>query len=259
MSRLEKTPAAVLIALVLGSSAGCTDWSDDRASAASHEAEAPSAQEGTAPAPAPDATPIRDPNGIYFGSVKASGSGCRAGTWVVSISEDGLAFALRFSGYEVDLDPSVAIRSLNCTVNLELVTPPGFSYGITKLYYSGYGSLEEGVTSEQKVYYAYSGWGAPIVEGTGLQSSSHKMVGPYDQDYVFQDDVKTTDINWSACGASRALELRTSITLTNSRPRRNGYTNLAQLDGTATGGAAQRGKPGEIIIDFARRPCSQGT
>lgn len=172
---------------------------------------------------------VPNPEGSYFASVVANGTGCPAGSWNPSISDDGQVFTLTFSEYEVNINNTVPDLTItkNCTLNIKLHSPNGLSYAVTSFYYSGYSFLEQGVTASQWARYYFQG--NPVPPST---SNRVNLVGPHDADFVFKDDVKTADAVWSPCGVDRELIVNTTLQLRNSSPKRSGYANLAALDGS---------------------------
>lgn len=173
-----------------------------------------------------------NPNALYITKVSAQGSGCTPGTWRESVSSDGEVFTLTFSGYDIKINPSTTSTvTKNCIINVEFNSPNGISYSVTKLQYSGYSFLEQGVTAEQSAYYNFSGVGVTSIDGSIVPAATRAIKGPYDKDFVFVDDVNTNDLVWSECGVKRTLNVRTRLTLTNSRPARSGYINVLAVDG----------------------------
>ena len=184
-----------------------------------------------------------DPNKINIASVSASGSGCPAGSWSKSISPDGLALTMTFSRYFLETGPtSTAVKSLACNVSLRLNMPSGYSVGVTKISYSGYAYLERGVNAEQIVNYAWTG------AGTISQNEAKSTItGPYDNNYVFTDNVQTSGrgIVWSPCNITSNLQVRTRLVLNNTS-RATGYVNTNALD------VQQDTK---LVISFGQKSC----
>jgi hypothetical protein len=232
-NRLESKLLLCAAAFGALSAVGCANESADRAVADSESDNAALVQTtGTvtlqAPAnPAPVSIP--SPEGSYFADVIANGTGCPAGSWVTSISPDGQVFTTTFSSYEVQINDQVPDLTItrNCQISITLHSPGGLSYGVQSFFYSGYAFLEQGVTATQSARYYFQGNPVP-------SSNTNRVVltGPYDQDFVFKDEVKTADTVWSPCGADRLLNIVTSLQVRNSSPKRSGYANLAALDGS---------------------------
>lgn len=179
--------------------------------------------------PAPDGgVTVPNPAGTYFVSVTPNGTGCPPGTTNTSISADGLVFTTTFSAYEVQINnqtPDLTITK-NCTLQIKLNSPNGISYAVTSFFYSGYAFLEQGVTASQQASYRFQG------VSTTPKSNRTTKVGPIDEDFVFRDDVATSDVVWSPCGVERELIVNTQMQLRNSSPKRSGYANLAAIDGS---------------------------
>ena len=181
---------------------------------------------------------LRDPNGVYFTDVSATGSGCPKGSWNVSLAPDGKTFTITFSEYELqfdDTDPADAL-DLDCRITLKLHSPKGVSYAVSDISYSGYAFLDPGVIATHSNFYSFSGVSLPSVNGVKPRGTVTKQItGPYDNSYTFTDRVVTSDLVFSQCGTTRDLNVNTSIQLINPRRGNNGYLNLAAIDGRTKG------------------------
>jgi hypothetical protein len=171
---------------------------------------------------------VPDPNGAYFAEVIANGTGCPAGTWQTTISDDGLTFTTSFSAYEAFLEASRSIAIKDCQLGITLHSPQGLSFAVDSFYYQGYAYLDSGVTGRQTANYYFMG---NPVDHAELRTD---LRGPFDDDYLFQDDVGIADLVWSPCGVKRNLNVTTRLRVQNN-PRRTGtgYMNLTSVDGSA--------------------------
>ena len=184
---------------------------------------------------------VPDPNGTYFAEVKANGTGCPPGTWTTSISSDGQVFTTTFSGYVAEVNPSVALNVKDCQLAIKLHTPEGRSFSVQTFSYSGYALLQPGVIGRQMASYYFQGRPVPAPDSNRVE-----LVGPYDSQYVFTDEVPIDDRVWSECGVERDLNISTRLLLQNGDPRRAGYMNMSALDGTVSG---------KLVLKIASRVC----
>ena len=168
-------------------------------------------------------TILPNPEGVYFASVNANGTGCPAGTWETSLSPDGETFTTTFSAYEAMVDEKTMISVKDCLLAIKLHSPQGLSYSVSQFHYSGYAFLDQGVSGRQIAKYYFQG--APVQS----EEARTELVGPYDDTYTFQDTVRTTDLVWSPCGVERDLNVRATLRLMNSG-RKDGYINLGSVD-----------------------------
>ncbi len=170
---------------------------------------------------------VPNPSGAYFASVTANGTGCPAGSWDAGISDDGKAFTLTFSGYEAIVEPGTAFSIKDCALSIDLKTPEGFSFSVSSFHYQGYTILDQsGMTAKQTAKYYFMGNPVPARE---LRSD---MSGPYDDSYLFSDQIGIADLVWSPCGASRKLNAQTRLVLQNNRQKTgSGYLNTTSVDG----------------------------
>jgi hypothetical protein len=204
----------------------------------------------TAPSAPAGSTTLRDPNGLYFANVVASGEGCPSGSWQVSIAPDGQVFTLTFSQYEIAVAKTDARdrKTIDCTINIKMSSPSGISYGVTSLSYQGYAFLQEGVRGTVAAYYSFLGQQIRNVNGSPFIRSTRKdFVGPYDAPFVYEDTLQTSDVVFSECGKERTLNVNTSLQMRNSAPKSSGYLNLSSIDGRTAG---------KLILKLSTRRCT---
>ncbi|RYG71765.1 DUF4360 domain-containing protein, partial [bacterium] len=63
---------------------------------------------------------VQNPNGVYFASVTANGTGCPAGSWEANIDPAGETFTLTFSAYETSLAPTERLSVKDCQIGIKL-------------------------------------------------------------------------------------------------------------------------------------------
>ena len=172
-------------------------------------------------------TNVPNPNGAYFASITANGTGCPAGTWDASISPDGQAFTVTFSQYEAMLNPGQAMQIKDCTLGIDFHSPSGLSFAVSDFYYQGYALLDSpGMTAKQSAKYYFMGNPVPARE---LRTD---LVGPHDDSYLFQDTIGTVDLVWSPCGTTRRLNAQTRLILQNNAQKSgSAYLNTTSVDG----------------------------
>lgn len=217
-----RTHKAMFLSLVLSTGLGCADVADDvEATETSSPAAEPLAQTANTRTKS-----VPDPKGLYIANVTALGTGCPVGSWDVSIAPDGQVFTMTFASYEIKLSEAdrSATKSLDCDITVELKSPAGLSYAINSFYYAGYAFLEDGVTANIAANYYFDG-----LASARTRAANKTFKGPFDDSYVFKDEVTTLD--WSPCGTTRALNITTSLTGKNAAKKKNGYLNMASLDG----------------------------
>ena len=197
--------------------------------------EAEEAQEGAAEDLALQASGstknVPNPNGAYFASVTANGTGCRPGTWNTSISPDGQTFTTTFSEYFAEVTPKMSsnVAVKDCQLAIKLHSPSGLSYTVTQFFYQGYAFLEEGVSARQIAGYYFQG--NPVAS----EQIRAELKGPMDDTYLFEDKITTRDTVsqiWSPCGVDRDLNVKTLLRLQNTSPKRTGYINVSDVNGS---------------------------
>lgn len=217
MKLFSSLVAVVALAASVGT-AGC----------AADQAEPGAGEElGEANAALGEGVDVPNPSGVYFAKVTANGTGCPAGTWDAAISADGKAFTLTFSQYEAQLEPGQSMQIKDCSIGIDLKTPSGFSFAVNSFHYQGYALLDQsGMTAQQTAKYYFQGNPVPAIENRS------NMSGPYDNSYLFSDQIGIVDLVWSPCGATRRLNANTRLVLRNN-PRKTGsaYLNTESVDG----------------------------
>jgi hypothetical protein len=209
--------SSALLAIVV-SATGCTANTDKGESEDTGEATQELGQTQDVP----------NPSGAYYAKITANGSGCLPGTWDAAISPDGKAFTVTFNAYEAVVDPGQTFSIKDCTLAIDLRTPNGFSFSVSSFHYQGYSLLDKsGMNAKQTAKYYFMGNPVPAVEARS------DMNGPYDDSYLFSDNVGLADLVWSPCGASRRLNAQTRLVLRNNTPKTgSGYLNTTSADGT---------------------------
>ena len=178
-----------------------------------------------------------DPQGGYFVSVEANGSGCPAGSWLTDVSTDGQTFTTTFSAYEVTVTPERAVSTADCSVALKLHSPQGLSFSVTSLFYAGYGFLEPEMRGTFSARYGFRA-------GGDAGSSFREERGPYDDLFMFEDRVTQARRTWSPCGSDHVLTVATQLALYNGEPAGSGYANVASIDGNT-----------KVVLGLSWRSC----
>ncbi|EMR63777.1 putative secreted protein [Eutypa lata UCREL1] len=170
------------------------------------------------------ATPIEfetgKPDGdlIRIISASTSGNGCPQGTVTTDLSPDGTVVTFGFDAFQTYIGPgtSVADRSKNCQLHLNLQYPGGFQFSVVEATYHGYAQLETGVTGTFLSTYYFSQDAGATYKTTTRTSIEGGGVWELGQVYTKQDQVPTAAVIWSPCGATGLLNVNNRIALTSS-------------------------------------------
>ncbi|PVH73166.1 hypothetical protein DL98DRAFT_576430, partial [Cadophora sp. DSE1049] len=126
---------------------------------------------------------------------------------------------MAFGGYAASIGEGAPITDSrkNCQINLKLNYPVGYQYAVAGNTYSGYASLDAGVSAIHKSTYYFSGY---------EQQSSTQMnfTGPYNAAYAVEDSVPEERI-WSPCGSTALLNINNQVRIT----RENNSTGSGTL------------------------------
>lgn len=174
-----------------------------------------------------------NPGQVYIEGLTYNGSGCPLGTVAENLSSDRQAFTLTFSDYFAEAGPYAGPRDgrKNCQVTLDLKVPQGFQFSIATFDYRGFVDLDRGIQARQSASYYFQGQG-----GTGRFGTT--MKGPLVEDYTFRDTIGLASVVWSPCGESRALNINTSVSVSNRNRRQypdaQGLITNDSIDGAIT-------------------------
>jgi hypothetical protein len=169
---------------------------------------------------------VSPPAGVYLASITASGSGCPDGSWDVGISDDGQTFTLAFSAYEAQVAAGQAVDMKDCTLDINLGSTGGLSYSVASFYYQGYILLDQGMSAQQTASYFFE-------HENPHDQSRNNVGGPFDNSYLFTDDIGMMQRSWSPCGTNDTLHVKTGLIMRNN-PQNNGegYINASTVDGS---------------------------
>jgi hypothetical protein len=168
---------------------------------------------------------VRHAEGNFIAAVRTEGSGCPAGTVNTRISDDGEVFTTTFSAYDLRLSPSDREVTRNCRLAINLRSPDGPSFSVQSISYLGYAFLEQDVRARQTAGYAFRD------QKVGAEGIREDLVGPYDSDFLFRDDVSLNEEAWTPCDRERELLVSTELRMQNGAVPRFGYINMAAVNG----------------------------
>jgi hypothetical protein len=138
--------------------------------------------------------------------VTVVGSGCPRGTTSVSVSPGNTLLSLGFSDFIAGVGAGMKITDFRKTCQLSLMVhaPSGFTYAVPAVRYSGYAYLEPGASASLRTSSYFSGL-------TDTRLIKHPLVGPFDNDWTFQDTPGLSDLMWAPCGEPRNLNVNTEL------------------------------------------------
>ncbi len=152
-----------------------------------------------------DETP--DPNEVYIdGSIAYAGSGCPADTVAGFIADDAKAFTLAFDSYFAEAGPGVSRRynRANCTLQIPIHIPNGWTFTVYRVDYRGYAYLDEGTTGTQGASYYFAG-----KPETAYYDSV--MEGPMNDDYELSHYIGDSQQVFSPCGEQRNIVINSDV------------------------------------------------
>jgi hypothetical protein len=164
---------------------------------------------------------------IAIDLVALAGSGCKAGTAVVAVSPDNTAFTVIYSEYLAQAGPGIAVTEnrKNCQLNVVVHVPQGFTYGIAKVDYRGYGALLKGSTASQRANYYFQGM-------TQTSTVVHNITTPLDGNWIASDTVPVASVAWHPCGELRNLNINTELRVAKGTATDVSYVTMDSTDGS---------------------------
>lgn len=150
---------------------------------------------------------------VAIKSIHLNGSGCSLGTATADVSPDASRIGFHFEDMIAEIGPDLDLSASrrNCVITLVIAAPQGWQYAVGRHRVSGYAALDDAVKGFLSTSIFFEGQGQ-------TQKLSSSLLGPTDQDYVFENDPSLTGL-WSSCTAERALNLNFSVQVTNLKPK----------------------------------------
>lgn len=163
---------------------------------------------------------------VYIRNIKYGGTGCPQGSVSEMVAPDNQAFTLLFDSYVAELGPQVS-RLKNrsaCQIAVDLAVPQGWSYSIATLDYRGYANLDADVIGTQVASYYFQAQ-------PRTWSFSTDIYGKYDDAYQVRDNLELQASEWSPCGGTRALNIKSEVRVRGSRSTSKGILTIDSIDG----------------------------
>lgn len=164
--------------------------------------------------------------GMTIERARFGGEGCQQYTTLIDVSPDQKAFTVSFSDYyaEVRSDGGSERAKMQCQINLDVLTHPGWTFTLGQLDIRGYANVEHGAMVRQKVAYAF--------DGMLLDTDGFGVSGPFNSNFIVSTDLNISTKNkWSRCDGNRhQLSIRTSL-IAKANKGAGGYIAADSLDG----------------------------
>lgn len=164
---------------------------------------------------------------VTIAGIVEAGTGCPPGSVASNVANDRQAFTLLFSQFVASIGPGIPISEArkNCTMNIDLKFPSGWTYTIFTVDYRGFAQLDDKVTGAQTSQYYFQGQPQTATLRTNL-------VGPRAEDYTIRDTLGLNAVVWSPCGAVRALNINAAVNVNNQNNLTGrGLMTLDTVDG----------------------------
>jgi hypothetical protein len=189
------------------------------------------------PAAAAAPSAVRGPDGVSIEILPTNDLGCPA---TVSLAPDREAFAVSFGDYTARVGGSSRPDEYrkNCQLNLKVVVPADYSYAISSLEFRMRASLQPGVKG--------AAMSASYFQGEpGVITTSHDMVGPYEDDFQVTDMVPPEQRRWKPCGQERIFSTNSEVRLD------EGTSDSSKVSFVSVGSADS----GAVVYHLAWKKC----
>jgi len=155
------------------------------------------------------------------------GAGCPEGTAVTYVTEDRQAFVITYDEFAVAAGPGIPPEQnvAACTATIILKVPPGWSWTVSRIVYSGSAQLDDDVTGRMSAKLSFPGQ-RPVAKEVRLKGPT--PAGGKDFDLVGEYDI----LAWSRCGSERPMTALASAQVDNSADRnQSGIVRVSQQTG----------------------------
>ncbi|WP_433260934.1 DUF4360 domain-containing protein [Actinosynnema sp. CS-041913] len=141
---------------------------------------------------------------ISVSVVTADGSGCRS--VIVTVAEDHESFTTTFGDYiaKVGGGTGRVVDRASCRLELRIVPPKSFTYGIARATYNGYLHLARGATAAHKANLAFQGQ-------IGIVNVERKFSGPQSDEWEVEHTATPGGIVYVPCGELRNLTINAEL------------------------------------------------
>ncbi len=133
-----------------------------------------------------------------------NGSGCPAGD--AEVTPDGRTFTIGYHSFlaRAGGGSSPVDTRKNCQVNIRVIVPAGYTYGLARTTYEGYAHLQEGATALNRVSTYLQGMSSTAIV-------NHPFTGPFSDDWTTYYRPDSTEIQWSPCDSPRNINVNAEV------------------------------------------------
>ncbi|QSY49705.1 DUF4360 domain-containing protein [Streptomyces griseocarneus] len=185
---------------------------------------------------------VPPPDKIVIDVVAVNGSGCPAGTAIVTVSPDNTAFTVSYSNYvaQVGVGSKPTDLCKNCQLALNVHVPHGFTYAIAQADYRGFAHLEKGATGLERANYYFQGMSQTAFV-------NHHFTGALNDNWQTSDTTPIDQVIYAPCGATRYFNINTELRVDAGTSDPSKTTSFLAMDST----------DGNIstLYHFSWKPC----
>ncbi|MFI9306892.1 DUF4360 domain-containing protein [Streptomyces triculaminicus] len=170
---------------------------------------------------------VPPPDKIVIDVVAVNGSGCPAGTAIVTVSPDNTAFTVSYSNYvaQVGVGSKPTDFRKNCQLALNVHVPHGFTYAIAQADYRGFAHLEKGATGLERANYYFQGMSQTAFV-------NHHFTGALNDNWQTSDTTPIDQVIYAPCGATRYFNINTELRVDAGTSDPSKTTSFLAMDST---------------------------
>lgn len=142
---------------------------------------------------------------LRLGQPAYGGTGCPAGTASVTVAPGDESISILFDQFVAEAGRTTGRRidRKACNISIPVQVPQGYSVAVFSIDYRGFLAIPRGGMARLDAEYFWAGARGP--------RQSRTASGPMNDNYTVTDDVVTSSLVWTPCGASVNLRVNASM------------------------------------------------
>jgi len=162
---------------------------------------------------------------VHITGISYAGSGCTPGSVSGQLASDLTAVTLLYSVFTAETGPgqNAGASRKNCQLNIKLQYPSGWQFSVFKADYRGYAQINSGDTATCKATYYFQG-------DSNQVSSTLRIQGPYDDNYLKTDEFGVQSTVWSPCAVEGLLNINSEVRISAATTSKKAQMTLDSTD-----------------------------
>ena len=186
------------------------------------------------------------------------GTGCEEGSYDIfdfPTPSGGRVYQINPRKYRLSTDGKPATQTQYCDIQFEVSAAKGKRFALSRVQFAGSVTLQPGARAEVELEYGFKD-----IELLPTRQKTLSFVGPHGLgddpwDWLYPDE-QFVPLQFSPCGASRIVELKTGLNLTDPQRKPGSGITFEEASGTFEG---ERPAPSNddpaVVVEFAQDDC----